>query len=247
MDGKTELYIGKRYVAFVFAMLVVLGYPATRFFEVRFGDLLLLEVIIFIIGIGTVAYIVKNRKRNKDKELRKQIKTITILFGIDTMLQLLCIVLAIHLAIFVDMIYLTVGFMAVILNLVSGSPTKSYMSKHLPDSARRRAWTYFGMMLVLSLSASATRDIGNSPNNILQVDEITLIGICLGIFILIMLRSLSTKKAKWKRDRMMIMLLGAAVFMFLVAMMNNGMGISNSFGDIGALIVIGLMLFTVFM
>jgi hypothetical protein len=200
MDKRTELYIAKRYVAFVFAMLAVLGYPATMFFEVKQRNLLLLEVIIFIIGIGIVAYIARSRKKNSSRELRKQIRTIAFLLAIDTALQFFCVVLTIHLAVFVDMIYITVGFMAVILNLVSGEAVNSFMSRHLPDSARKRAWTYMIILLLLSNVAAVNRDISN-PNVIIPIDEIIIILVSFVLLWLVRFVSLSTKKRLVKRDR----------------------------------------------
>ena len=144
------------------------------------------------------------------------------------------------------MIYLTIGFMTVILNMVGGDPIQSYVRKYIPDSAKRRTWTYFAILLLLSNVSSASRNIGNSPNIIIPIGEVAVIIVCLAMLALMVPRSWSTRKASGNRDRKIIILLLIAAAMFSLEMMNNGMGI-NSFGDIGGLITVGLMLFTVFM
>ena len=245
MDKYVELYIARRYVALIFALFAVVGFPATRFFDVPVSELLFSEIGIMLFGIVIVSYILKHGKERKKKALQQQAKVLIAFFIGATVIQVFNVVLAIHTKIFEDMIYLTIAFMAVILNMVSGEPVSSFMSRHLPDSARRRAWTYMIILLLLSNVAAVNRDIGK-PNVIIPIDEMIIVIISFVLLWLVMSKSLSTKKGLVKRDKWIriIVVLGIAVFLF--DMMNNGTGI-NSFGDIGGIIIFSFMLLTAFM
>ena len=245
MDKYNELYIARRYVALVFALLAVIGFPATGFFGVPIGTLFFSETGIMILGIVIVSFIWMHRKESRKRELKKGERILIVFFILGTLAQLFNVVLSINLKIFPDMIYLTIAFMAVILNMVSGTPVKTFMSRYVPESAKRRAWMYMIIMILLSNFVTFNQ-ILLSFNLFAIINYSLLIILSLSIFVLVVSGGHSKTRAR-KRDKTIFALLLLLAALFLLGTYKSGGHGPYYFGDIGGIVIAGLMIFTVFM
>ena len=123
MDSKVELYLGRRYVAVMYSLIAIIGLVSTKFFGSGPG-FFISEILILIIGLTIVVYILQNRNNKSLNALRMQNKIVLALLLIALAFQGINIIEKLNTPIFSDMLASTMGFVLVILNMASGSPSR---------------------------------------------------------------------------------------------------------------------------
>ena len=244
MDSKVELYLGRRYVAVMYSLIAIIGLVSTKFFGSGPGFFLISEILILIIGLTIVVYILQNRNNKSLKALRMQNKIVLALLLIALAFQGINIIEKLNTPIFSDMLASTMGFVLVILNMVSGSPSRSYMSRYLPESAKQRAWMYIILFRLFT-------DVANTNQNIADPSEyivpLLLFVISLIIFLLLIMKSLASRKKAERRDKYIVALLVISTALLLFEMFAIRISSARMFEDVAGLVIIGLMLFTAMM
>ena len=118
------------------------------------------------------------------------------------------------------------------------------MSIYLPESAKQRAWMYIILFRLFT-------DVANTNQNIADPSEyivpLLLFVISLIIFLLLIMKSLASRKKAERRDKYIVALLVISTALLLFEMFAIRISSARMFEDVAGLVIIGLMLFTAMM